>query len=175
MNLKYVWAALTIFLGFGFLPEKIPDYSDNYNQTNNLLVERQECGCPCANAVIVKGEIQLSDSLKRAFPELNEKEISLINFSAFDNVAENYNFIFDNKFKVTGKVIGIDTIFCQPSNCEVVPKFKVDSWTLPNYYPKFWRFNPVVTAIYLLTWIIGLPMLAIVTAMNFLRKRKNNQ
>ena len=165
MKSNYIWIFLALFLVYGILPLTIPDYSEDYSQANTLLIERQECGCPCAEGVILKGQVGLSDEMKRKYPTLVETgtEITLVDFDPFDNITNEdvttFDFANGNEFKVVGKVVGVDTILCDPSNCEVVPKFEVKKWSLTSYSPKFLTFSLPLVALYFVLGIIGTPAL----------------
>jgi hypothetical protein len=181
MKLKYVWIILTLILGYGLLPVTLPDYSDNYSQSNILLIDRQECGCPCAEGVIRKGQLKFSPSIKQLYPTLNEngREITIIDFPPYNDITmekpETFDFANGNTFKVTGQVVGVDTILCDPTSCEIVPKFKVDSWTLTSYYPRFWKFGIPTMLTYFGLWIIGLPIVSITTFVKWEKKKANKQ
>jgi len=177
MKLKYIWIISALILGYGLLPVTLPDYSNNFDNPNTLLVGRQECGCPCAEGFIKKGHLKFTENIKKQFPTLseNDKEITLVNFSPYNNINNrNFDFANSNTFKVIGQVIGVDTILCDPSNCEVVPKFWVSSWKLTSYYPRFWKFNPPISLTYVCLWIIGLPILIINTFNSWKKKVKKD-
>ena len=167
MKLSHALIITALLLAYGFLPVTIPYYSGNYSNPNTLLISRQECGCPCAEGKIVKGRLHFSDSIKKAFPNLDEsvREFTLKNFPPFNKInsgkLETLDFANNNDFKVTGKVIGVDTILCTPSNCEIVPKFEVSSWTLTTYYPRFQKFNYLFRILYFGVLLIGITFIAI--------------
>jgi len=181
MKLKFGWIILTLILGYGLMPVTLPYYSDNYAQPNTLLIDRQECGCPCAEGVIKKGQLKFSESIMHLYPTLNENggEITLIDFPPYDDITmekpETFDFANGNTFRVTGQVVGVDTILCDPTNCEIVPKFKVDSWTLTSYYPRFWKFGIPAMLTYFGLWLIAFPILTIMTFVRRKRKTKTRE
>ena len=130
----------------------------------------------CRRGVIKKGRIEFSESIKHLYPKLNEngREITLIDFPPYDEITmekpQSFDFANGNNFRVTGQVVGVDTILCNPTNCEIVPKFKVESWTLTSYYPRFLKFGISTMLTYFGLWIIALPILTISTFVR--RKRK---
>ena len=178
--LKTIWFLLTLILVYGILPVTIPDFTDDYNKSNTILIERQECGCPCPEAVIVKGKLAISSKMRAKYPELgdNYNQINLVNFPPFDDISSDEPHTFDfanyNSFKITGEVVGIDTIFCTPQACEIAPIFKLEKWNLVNYVPKFQNANILVTLAYFGLWILFLPILAIITIVKYFRKNNSN-
>ncbi len=184
MKLIIAWIFSILFVIYGLLPVSLTLQNDDLNRPNTLLIERQECGCPCAEGVIIKGQLRFSDDIKNKFPELQEKgnEITLTDFPPFDNLT-NYNtmtfdFANNNTFKVSGQVIGIDTILCDPTNCEIVPRFQVSNWTTTTYYPRFWLFGKTLFIAYWSIIVLCLPTLTIMTIIKFIRQirtRKTDQ
>ena len=178
MKRKYIWIILLSILLYGVLPIKIPNYFDDFalfEKPNILLVSRQECGCPCAEGVILKGTLEYSEKIKKQFPTLspNSQEITIVNFSPFDDITnENYqtfDFANNNNFKIDGEVIGVDTILCNPENCEIVPKFRVENWSLNSYYARFWLWDITFILVYFALWVIALPSMLIIS---FVDKKK---
>lgn len=167
--MKTLWTILTLILIYGLFPTKFPDYSNNYEKSNQLLIDRQVCGCPCAEGVIKKGKLAISQKLKDIYPQLNDNQtqITLTNFPPFDNITnerlETFYFANENYFKITGQVIGVDTILCNPEYCELAPKFKVSDWTLIQYYPNYKKLNILMHLAYIGLWIVVFPILTIVT------------
>ncbi|MCW8897922.1 MAG: hypothetical protein OQJ96_01030 [Flavobacteriales bacterium] len=176
---NFLWIILMFVLLFGLLPVTIPDLSDNFKNPNVLLINRQECGCPCAEGVIKKGKLIISQEILDKYPKLrdNHFEITLTNFSPYNDISndkpETFDFANFNSFKVTGQVIGVDTILCNPNNYEIVPKFQVTDWKLTRYYPKFLKFSSPIMLLYLGLWCVALPTLTITTIYKAKRKRKN--
>jgi len=176
--LKFLWILLILLLLFGLLPVKIPNLFNDFKKPNVLLIDRQVCGCDCAEGRIKNGTLKISQNIMDKYPELGDKhfEVTLTNFPPFDNLSndklETFDFANHNTFKVTGNVIGVDTVLCNPESCEIVPKFQVNEWTLTSYYPKFFRFNTPSILTYFGLWIIALPAITVVSI--FKAKRKNN-
>ena len=178
MIFRYAWIVLVLVLGYGLLPVTLSDYSNNFNNPNILLIERQECGCPCAEGFIKKGHLKFSDEIKKQFPTLSEvnNQITLIDFQPFDDItnkkSETLSFANENSFKVSGQTIGVDTILCEPTNCEIVPKFKVNDWALTTYYPRFWKFSSPTILIYFGLCLFAFPILTIASFIRWRRQVK---
>ena len=181
MKLKISWAILIIAIIYGLLPVTIPDKTNNFNKPNVLLIDRQECGCPCAEGIIRRGKLQISQEIKNKFPELddNQIEITLVDFPPYDDISNDNPQTFDfanyNSFKVTGQVIGVDTILCDPQNCEVVPKFRVTNWALTSYYPRFYNLSIVTTLFYFGMLVTGIPILTFLTVDKWRQLRKQKR
>lgn len=181
MRFLIAWALLIFFVGYGLLPVSLRLLIDEVSKPNTLLIERQVCGCPCAEGVIIKGQLQFSESIKSKYPNLteNENEITLTEFPPFDNLT-NYNamtfdFANNNTFKVSGHVIGVDTILCDPTNCEIVPKFQVSDWTTTTYYPRFWLFDKFIFIAYTSSILLGLPTLTLLTIIKLIRQKRKKK
>ena len=87
------WFLLICFIGYGLLPVSINFKKFDFNKPNTLEIRYQVCGCPCPEAVIIKGKLQFSEYIKQEFPDLQEdgKEITLKNFPLFENFNANYD------------------------------------------------------------------------------------
>src|SRR5688572_18472174 len=165
MKFKYFWIIFGLVLGSGLLPVTFPEITTNFDNPNVLIIERQECGCPCPEGVIKKGRLNFSNDIREKFPDLSEHshEITLTNFPPFNGVSnerpETFSFANGNTFKIEGHTVGVDTILCQPEDCELVPRFKVESWALTSYYPRFQTFPVLAGLVYIVSAILGLPSL----------------
>lgn len=61
-----------------------------------------------------------------------------LEMESFDELP-NYE-LGDAKLYIKGNVIGVDTILCEPTRCEVAPCFHVDSWALVGNVANLWMF-----------------------------------
>lgn len=168
-KLRYIWLFIGLFLAYSFWPAYWPSCNINYDEPNHLKIRFQECGCPCPEAVIEKGSLLFSDSIKQTYPTLNEKsvEINLVNFEPVNNKnwgnGLRFDFLSSNDFNIMGAVIAADTVACSPDGCELSPVFKVTNWEIRSYYPRFWLLNSWCALLCLLTLLIGVPILTIIT------------
>jgi hypothetical protein len=173
LKLLLAWILILFFIAYGLLPISMTFTTFDFSEPNTLEIVYQQCGCPCAEALIIKGELQFSECIRQKFPDLqeNKKEITLTNLPLFKSItAGKYTILTDNTFKVTGQVIGVDTIFCDPSNCEIIPKFQVSKWKTTLYDPRFWLFNDVTFVIYLSSIVLLLPIMTIITIITFKKR-----
>jgi hypothetical protein len=163
MKFKALWIIFGVVFCYGLLPVTFPAIWTNFENPNVLIIERQECGCPCPEGVVKKGRLDFSASIRTQFPDLSENshEITLTNFPPFNDIdnerPETFSFANGNSFKVEGYTVGADTILCRPGNCEFVPRFKVERWRLASYEPRFNTFPIIGVLIYLASGILGLP------------------
>ena len=172
MKLLFTWFFVIFAVGYGFLPISMNFRAFDFSKPNTLEIDYQVCGCPCANARIIKGQLQFSENIKQNFPDLQESgnEITLKNIPLFENITgTTQDILCNNKFKVIGEVVGVDTILCDPLNCEIVPIFYVSDWKM-SYEPKFWLFNNVIFAIFSFS-VLLLPILIILTIKKLIKRK----
>jgi hypothetical protein len=181
LKFKYCWIILGLALGYGLLPVTFPEITTNFENPNVLIIERQECGCPCPEGVIKKGTLIFSNDIREKFPDLSERshEITLTNFPPFNEISnerpETFSFANGNTFKVEGYTVGADTILCQPGNCELVPRFKVERWGLTSYYARFNTFPIPGVLIYLALGILSLPSFLAFIFLSWKQYRSNDR
>jgi len=146
--MKYLLITAIGICIYGFLPVSFAFNPMDIKKPNNLLVSQQDCGCPCANAIIINGRISIPVYIINKYPNISQKEINLtgedpFNTSDFD--------LSHQAIIITGKVIGVDTISCDPTNYEVVLKFEVDKWATSIYYPRLWTHGKLFMIMFLLS------------------------
>jgi hypothetical protein len=166
------------FVGYGLLPVSMTFRTFDFSNPNTLEVSYQVFGCPTANARIVNGELQFSEHIKQKFPNLQEsgKEITLIDLPLFENITgAEYNILIDNTFKITGQVIGVDTILCDLFSHEIVPKFQVSDWKITSYEPIFWLFQRTFFFVYWFSIILLLPTMAVLTIIKLIKPTRKIQ
>ena len=131
---KYLIIAILAIIGYGFLPISIPKYG-NQTSENELRIERQECGCPCPNSRIVGGELEISEEWIKKNPQLidNKSEINIISNSNHKRIEWFWELQGETSYFVEGEIIGIDTILCNPENCEIAPRFEIKKIRLNSY------------------------------------------
>ena len=151
MKWKYFFLACFLIGLYGFLPVSFPWKKPDFSNPNHLLIHHQECGCPCADASIKKGELLVPDEIRRKYQGLYLKEINLAGRNPFDP----YEFELAHKdIYIEGKVVGVDTIACDPSGCEIVPVFEVNSWSTDSYYQRFWTHGKWFLIVFLLSCLV---------------------
>ena len=136
---------------------------------NHLVVIPQECGCPCPNAGIVKGRLQIPHEIRSKCQTLDTTQINL----DIKDFNEPYNFeLGQAKLYIKGKVIGVDTILCDETGCELAPRFQVDSWALADTVVNVWTFPVWAGLLFLANIFLFLPVLVVTEIVIRLRKRK---
>ena len=181
MKFKYFWILFGLVLGYGILPVTFPEINTNFESPNVLIIERQECGCPCPEAFILKGTLHFSNEIRAKFPDLSERshEITVINFPPYNEISnerpETFSFANENTFRILGHTVGVDTVLCQPEDCLLVPRFKVESWALTSYYPRFQTFPILAAMIYMVSAILGLPTLIAFVFLSWKQDRSNDR
>ena len=162
------WTLSAGFALFGLLP-----YNKAYNidttKPNQLIVRNQECGCPCPNGVILNGRLKIADSILSKYPSFDTSQLNL----DIENLGDTYNVeIMQSRIFVKGNVVGADTILCDPTNCEVTPHFKVESWALVDTVVRAWTFPVWVGLLFLINLLLIFPALTIVQVVRQIRKYK---
>jgi len=151
MKWKYIFLACFLVCLYGFLPVSISWNKNDYSKPNQLLIHHQECGCPCPQASIKKGELLIPEEIKRKYPGLYLKEINLAGLDSFEPFESGLS---QNDINIDGRVIGVDTIACSASGCEVVPVFEISFWSVNSYYPRFWIHSKWFVIIFLLSFLV---------------------
>ena len=156
------------FTVYGLLPYRKATNIDT-TKPNQLVINQQECGCPCPDAGIVKGQFQIPQDITLKYQTLNTTQLNL-DIKGF-NVPYNHE-LGQAKLFIKGKVIGADTILCEPTNCELAPRFKVDSWALVDNVARAWTFPKWAGLLFLANLFIFMPALLITGIGRRVRKRK---
>jgi len=151
MKWKFVILFSVLISLYGFLPVSLAVNRPDLTKPNTLLIHHQECGCPCPDASIKKGILVIPEEIKSRYPNIHLGEVNLTGSDPFDP----YDFeLAQQDITVSGEVVGIDTIACDPSGCEVAPVFKVKSWSVDSYYPKFWTHGKSFLVLFLLSCLL---------------------
>ena len=170
--MRYFLLLLSLmFATYGLLPYKKASNIDT-RKPNQLIIDQQECGCPCPDALVVKGELQIPPNLLIVSPALQTSQINL----EIDNFNEQYNFDLGHaRLFVSGKVIGADTLMCEPTKCELAPRFKVESWGLVEYVARAWMFPGWALILFIINVVIFIPALVIIEIVKQIRNRERVQ
>ena len=164
------WLISILFIAFGLSPYHKAKNVDT-SKPNQLIIDLQQCGCPCPDASVIKGQIQIPSEIAIKYTALDTKQINL-DIKEFN---EPYNYELGHaRLFITGKVVGLHTILCEPTNCELAPHFQVDSWGLINSVARAWTFPNWAGFSFLLNLIIIFPALTVFEIMNRIRNRKAN-
>ncbi|MEM6806027.1 MAG: hypothetical protein AAF696_31810 [Bacteroidota bacterium] len=101
-------------------------------KAGDLIITGQACGCPCPQARVLEGALNIHDSILHQNPEIYRTQMNLAGNTPFEP------FVYEiavSRLLVQGEVIGIDTILCTRTGCELAPIFRVDSWETLDYVP----------------------------------------
>jgi hypothetical protein len=134
--------------GYGFLTVSFRFDRKALKAPNTLLVRHQECGCPCPSAFIKEGLLVVPDNVQNTYTDINKKEINLVGEDPFEPYEPE---LAMQDIMISGKVVGVDTVLCDPSNCQVVPVFKVEKWSVGSYYPRLWTHGRTFLIIFLVS------------------------
>lgn len=133
--------------------------------TNELLVRDQECGCPCPDVSIIKGTLEIPDSLKHKIKP-GFSEANLTGDTPYTSTSE----LLYYDFKIKGYMVGATTDLCSPSECYYVPTIFVESYSIGEYIPLFIKWNPIFLLIYLVFVLISLGTLISLTIVSSVKK-----
>jgi hypothetical protein len=156
------------FAIYGLLPYRKATNIDT-TKPNQLIIHQQECGCPCPDAAVIKGQLQIPQDIASKYQTLNTTQLNL----DIKNFNEPYNYeLGQAKLFIKGKVVGADTILCEPTNCELAPRFQVDSWALVDTVSRAWTFPNWAGLIFLINLFLFAPTLAITEIVKRVRHSK---
>lgn len=164
--MKFVILFSVLISIYGFLPVSLTAEKIDLTKPNTLVIQHQECGCPCPEASVKKGSLVIPEEIKSKYPNIHLNEVNLTGRDPFDP----YDFeLAQQHITVVGEVVGIDTIECDPSGCEIAPVFKVESWSVDTYYPKFWTHGKWFLILFLLSCLLS-AVCAVFFAWQFIRR-----
>jgi len=155
MKFKLLLFLPFIICGYGFLPVSFRFDKTAINNPNTLLIRHQECGCPCPSAYIKQGQIIIPQDIQNKYSNIDKKEINIIGRDPFEPYDPE---LAMKDIMVSGKVIGVDTVLCDQSGCEVVPVFKVGKWSVADYYPRLWTHGRM----FLITFFVSVLLSAVI-------------
>ena len=156
------------FAVYGLLPyNKTTDIDTT--KPNQLVIRQQECGCPCPDAEVIEGRLQIPTDISSKYQTLNTSQLNL-DIKDF-NDPYNYELGQANLF-IKGKVVGVDTVLCEPTNCELAPRFQVDSWALVDSVARAWTFPTWAGLVFLANLFLFVPALIIIEIVKRVRKNR---
>jgi hypothetical protein len=125
------------FTVYGLLPYRKATNIDT-TKPNQLVIHQQECGCPCPDAGVIEGQMIIPQNIASKYQTLNTTQLNL-DIKGFNEL---YNYeIGQAKLFIKGEVVGADTILCEPTSCELAPRFQVNSWALVDTVATAWTFS----------------------------------
>jgi hypothetical protein len=158
---KIIWSITIVFLLYGLLPYKLPQFK--INNENELLIYSPECTC-CPEFYIEAGELTIPTKFKHLLPK-KVFEITLENGHEIKNL--DWNLLkCGNRFIVSGTVIGVDSIGVNPNiPCHVKAIVRINDWSPNRYNVNMLSYDPkwfipygvtgfvlILTSITLLFW-----------------------
>jgi hypothetical protein len=156
------------FVVYGLLPYNKATNIDT-TMPNQLVVNQQECGCPCPEAGIIEGRLNIPQELASKYKNIHTSQLNL----DIEDFNEPYNYeLGQAKLFIKGKVVGADTILCDPTNCEIAPRFRVDSWRLVETVATAWTFPVWLGLLFLITLFLLMPALIIAEIVKRVRKKE---
>lgn len=164
--MKYAWLIWFLVTFYGFTPATFKTLWTERTDSD-LIIIGQSCGCPCPEARIIGGHISIPEKILNDYPNIHQDELTLTGNSPY----KPYNMeIGYSEILITGEVIGIDTILCSPSDCELAPKFEVDEWMLTGYSLRLFTWNEIALKSYLFGVPLGFFVLLVLTGVRKLKK-----
>lgn len=158
------------FAVYGLLPYNKVKNIDT-SKPNQLVIDQQECGCPCPDASVIKGKLIIPPDVASKYPELRTTELNI----DIKNFNEPYNYELGHaKLFIKGKVVGADTILCDPAKCELAPLFQVDSWALVDTVARAWIFPTWAGLLFIINLVLFAPTLIITDIVKRIRQYKDN-
>lgn len=157
--MKYAWLIWLIITLSAFVPVSISSLLKSVSD-NDLIITSQSCGCPCPNASVESGQLDIPEIFLNQYPNIHKSQLNLTGNSPYNPY--HYEIGLSN-IKIKGQVIGVDTILCTKTNCEFAPTFKVDSWALIDYVAHFWTWDRTTSFSYIFFVPIGFVLLMIFT------------
>lgn len=134
------------FLLYGALPITLETLWHTKNN-EDIIITGQQCGCPCPQARLINGNLNIPDSIKNLYPNIYQNEFDLIGNSPL----EEFNFdIYQSEIIIFGNITGVNKSICFDNKHDITPEFKVQDWILINYVPKFYIWNSFLFASYII-------------------------
>lgn len=118
-------------LALAFVPYPFSSIGVN-KEEGDLVITGQACGCPCPQARVLEGALNIPDTILHQNPEIYRKQMNLEGNTPFEPF---FYEIAISRILVEGEVVGVDTILCTRTGCELAPIFRIDSWETLDYIP----------------------------------------
>lgn len=133
-----------LLLAYGLLPYEMKAPWQKIHQ-EDLIITGQACGCPCPQARVLKGSLDIPQQMRAENPGIYTSQMNLVGKTPFEP------FLYEiaiGQIEITGKIVGVDTVLCSPQNCETAPRFLVESWQLIDYVPQFLTWSQIFQFLY---------------------------
>ncbi len=155
---KIIWSITTVFLLFGLLPYKLPQFSRN--EETEIVIYSPECTC-CPEFYVDEGVLEIPDKFKKSLPK-KVFEITLEKGHEINKL--NWNLLkTGNRFIVSATIIGVDSIGVNPTiPCNAKTIVRINDWAPRRYVVNILSFDPKWLFPYLVTGLILLLMSIIV-------------
>ena len=102
-----------------------------------------------------------------AYPDIKLTELNLVGNSPYDKGS--YELLMMPTY-IAGEVVGVDTILCTSTDCEIVPVVEVHTWHSKEYLAGGWVFLGGNRFLLYIAWLLGGPF-AIVAAVKRIRDK----
>lgn len=148
----FLW---TLIMVYGLLPLEF-EALWRKDQAGDLIITGQGCGCPCPNAIVLQGELDIPEKILHEHPNMYKRQVTLVGNTPFEP------FVFEvaiSRLLIQGEVIGVDTVLCSRSGCEFAPEFRVDDWTLLSYQARYVAWGENIQRGYRVLFYLGLVFL----------------
>jgi hypothetical protein len=144
---KIIWSITTVFLLFGLLPYKLPQFSRN--EETEIVIYSPEC------------ILEIPDKFKKSLPK-KVFEITLEKGHEINKL--NWNLLkTGNRFIVSATIIDVDSIGVNPTiPCNAKAIVRINDWAPRRYVLNILSFDPKWLFPYLVTGLILLLMSIIV-------------
>lgn len=133
-------------------------------QADDLTISGQGCGCPCPNAFIRQGSLDIPEQMLHEHPGMHRQQLNLVGNTPFDPL------VFEvavSELLIEGQIVGIDTILCSQDGCEFAARFQVDDWTLLEYQPMYLSWSTGVQSAYQSFFYLGIFLMALWVVVRF--------
>lgn len=145
----FIW---TLIMVYGLLPIQMEALWLEAGP-EDLVISGQGCGCPCPNAYIRKGSLEIPDKILHEHPNIYKNQLTLIGNTPFDPFV--YEIAISDLW-IRGEITGVDTVLCSPKGCEFAAEFTVKDWTLLTYQPKYIAWSDSLQMMYRIIFYLGI-------------------
>jgi hypothetical protein len=101
---------------------------------------------------VKEGKLAIPEDILNRYANIGKKEINITGKNPFDPYEPA---LAMEDIMISGKVIGVDTVLCDESNCVDVPVFKVEKWSVGSYYPRHWIHGKLFLITFLISTLLS--------------------
>jgi len=138
-----LFTGVFIFLIYGLLPSNL--FIRLNDQPNEVVICPN--ACTCAQARIIKGELEIPSAILATQPKLNKYQL---NFENGGRVWSINKWDMYDPVLLRGVITGVDTIECGPQFCDITPVMKVTYARSYSSHSRFLNFTGWALAVYLI-------------------------